>query len=77
MIIKQFYNLFLYFQCDQLCGKGKQTRKVSCYRKVEKKIVVLNDDECEAQKPNSEKKCELRPCEGVDWVTSEWSGVRQ
>lgn len=27
-------------------------------------------------KPETERKCNLRPCEGVDWVTSEWSGVR-
>lgn len=64
-------------QCDQLCGKGKQTRKVTCYRKVDKKVNVLNDGECEAQKPNTEKSCELRPCEGVDWVASTWSGVRK
>lgn len=67
---------FFYQQCDQLCGKGKQTRKVSCYRKVDKKITVLNDDECETIKPETEKSCNLRPCEGVDWVTSAWSGVR-
>jgi len=60
-----------------LCGAGKQSRKVSCYRKVDKKINVLNDDECETEKPKTEKSCELRPCEGVDWVTSAWSGVRK
>uniref|UniRef100_A0A2S2NKI7 Papilin n=1 Tax=Schizaphis graminum TaxID=13262 RepID=A0A2S2NKI7_SCHGA len=60
--------------CNQLCGAGKQTRKVSCYRKVDKKIIVLNDDECETKKPDTEKACHLRPCEGVDWVTSAWSG---
>lgn len=64
-----------YSQCDQLCGPGKQTRKVSCYRKVDKKIVVLSDGECDTQKPDVEKQCNLRPCEGVDWVTSAWSGV--
>jgi len=65
-------------QCNQLCGKGKQTRKLSCYRKLNGKITVLNDDECEIEKkPDTEKSCELRPCEGVDWVTSAWSGVRK
>jgi hypothetical protein len=43
---------------------------------VGKKIIVLNDDECEAQKPETTKSCELRPCEGVDYITSAWSGVR-
>ncbi|XP_022174083.1 papilin isoform X3 [Myzus persicae] len=60
--------------CNQLCGPGKQTRKVSCYRKVGKKIIVLSDDDCDTKKPDTEKKCQLRPCEGVDWVTSAWSG---
>lgn len=43
---------------------------------MDKKIIVLNDDECETKKPDTEKSCDLRPCEGVDWVTSTWSGVR-
>ncbi|XP_050439361.1 papilin isoform X2 [Adelges cooleyi] len=60
--------------CDQLCGPGKQTRKVTCYRKVDKKINVLNDSDCDSEKPETEKPCELRPCEGVDWVISTWSG---
>lgn len=43
---------------------------------MNKKINVLIDDECEmGKKPEIEKPCELRPCEGVDWVTSAWSGV--
>jgi len=71
------YNFFFHQQCNQLCGSGKQTRKVSCYRKVDKKIIVLNDDECETKKPDTEKACQMRPCEGVDWVTSAWSGVRK
>jgi len=41
-----------------------------------KKVVVLNDDDCDVEKPDTEKECHLRPCEGVDWVTSAWSGVR-
>jgi len=66
-----------YLKCDQLCGKGKQSRKVTCYRKMDKKISVLNDDDCDTEKPDTEKSCNLRPCEGVDWVTSVWSGVRK
>lgn len=50
---------------------------MSCYRKVDGKIKVLSDEECENEKPEEEKSCELRPCEGVDWVTSAWSGVRK
>lgn len=59
-----------------MCGKGKETREVSCYRKVDGKITVLDESECSRdEKPESSRSCSLRPCEGVDWVASEWSGV--
>nr|XP_023024406.1 papilin-like [Leptinotarsa decemlineata] len=62
--------------CDHLCGDGKQTRKIQCYIEKEGKIELLEDAECEAIEPRpiEAKKCKLRPCEGVDWITSEWSG---
>ncbi|XP_044730136.1 papilin isoform X2 [Chrysoperla carnea] len=64
--------------CDQLCGKGKETRAVTCYRKLENgRIEILEDSACESteagKKPESEKECELKPCKGLDWITSEWS----
>lgn len=50
---------------------------MTCYRKnAEGKIEVLDDGQCSDEKPEAERKCNLRPCEGVDWVTSEWSGVK-
>ncbi len=62
--------------CDKLCGEGKQTRKVTCYRKeTDGKITILDDSECPDEKPEDEMKCLLRPCEGVDYITSSWSGV--
>ncbi|XP_018562061.1 papilin [Anoplophora glabripennis] len=63
--------------CDHLCGDGKQSRKITCFVKHEDgKIEVLEDSECEViePKPEEERKCNVRPCEGVDWITSEWSG---
>ncbi|XP_022911513.1 papilin isoform X2 [Onthophagus taurus] len=61
--------------CNKLCGKGKETRKVTCFRKESDKIIALPDSDCTmTEKPVTEKECMLRPCEGVDWVTSEWSG---
>ncbi|KAK4885313.1 hypothetical protein RN001_001584 [Aquatica leii] len=62
--------------CDRLCGEGREIRKVTCYRKINKRIEVLDESECldEEEKPETEKLCNLRPCEGIDWVTSEWSG---
>lgn len=37
---------------------------------------VLEDSQCSEEKPESEKPCEQIPCGGVDWITSDWSGVR-
>lgn len=69
-----FYSPY-FSQCDHLCGPGKQTRAVTCYKKVDGKIEVLEDNACEGEVPEREKDCELRPCAGIDWITSEWSGV--
>ncbi|XP_011689368.1 PREDICTED: papilin isoform X5 [Wasmannia auropunctata] len=63
--------------CDHICGPGKHTRTVTCYKKVDGKIQVLEDEACEAEMPEREKACELRPCAGLDWVTSEWSGCEE
>lgn len=40
------------------------------------KIEVLDDDDCIDEKPDETRECTLRPCEGVDWITSSWGGVR-
>jgi hypothetical protein len=63
------------YQCNRLCGEGMQKRQVRCFRRVEGKIEVLGDSACPGEKPQEDKPCELRPCEGVDWVVSDWSGV--
>jgi hypothetical protein len=62
--------------CNRLCGDGKETRRVLCYRNESAGIEIMNDSECEAiePRPQVERKCNLRPCEGVDWITSRWSG---
>lgn len=62
--------------CDKLCGDGEKKRQVVCYRKNEGKIVVLSDTDCITAKPNATESCILRPCEGVDWITSSWSGCK-
>ncbi|RVE41914.1 hypothetical protein evm_013439 [Chilo suppressalis] len=61
--------------CDKLCGEGKQTRQVVCYQKTNGRIDVLSDDLCDDDKPDTEQPCLLHPCDGVDWVISDWSGV--
>lgn len=67
--------IFSYKQCSKLCGEGIQSRQVKCYRKVDGVIEILSDDECDGEKPEDEQKCLVRPCEGIDWITSSWSGV--
>ncbi|XP_065332270.1 papilin isoform X3 [Cloeon dipterum] len=59
--------------CDKLCGKGKQYRKVTCYKVIEGKIVVQEDSVCHEERPPSEQVCNNQPCDGVDWMVSEWS----
>lgn len=71
---RNIFSLF-FWQCDKLCGDGVQKRQLKCYRKTDGKIEVLNDADCPDTKPDETKECILRPCEGVDWITSSWSGV--
>lgn len=63
------------WQCDKLCGDGVQRRDITCFRKVDGKIEKMADGDCPGDKPETEMSCKIRPCEGVDWVTTEWSGV--
>ncbi|XP_054258197.1 papilin isoform X2 [Macrosteles quadrilineatus] len=60
--------------CDKLCGDGLQRRDVICFHKVDGRIEKLTDEQCPGPKPDTEMPCKLRPCEGVDWVTTDWSG---
>ncbi|KAK2706695.1 hypothetical protein QYM36_014662 [Artemia franciscana] len=60
--------------CDQLCGEGIRRRKVTCHRKISETIEILDDDACGEERPLEEEFCHLRPCEGVDWIASQWSG---
>ncbi|CAH1637578.1 unnamed protein product [Spodoptera littoralis] len=59
--------------CDKLCDEGKQTRQVVCRQKISGRVTVLGDGNCTDEKPTAEQKCMIRPCYGVDWVTSDWS----
>ncbi|XP_038104409.1 papilin isoform X3 [Culex quinquefasciatus] len=63
--------------CNKLCGEGEQTRKVTCFRKENGRITVLDDSECVTEKPEVKQTCMLRPCEGVDYITSSWSGCEE
>ncbi|XP_063221793.1 papilin isoform X2 [Bacillus rossius redtenbacheri] len=60
--------------CNRLCGDGKHLRQVVCYHRVDGRVQVLEDTACSGEKPLDSRPCSLGPCEGVDWVYSDWSG---
>ncbi|XP_047512868.1 uncharacterized protein LOC125054801 [Pieris napi] len=60
--------------CDKLCGEGKQLRQVVCHQRINGRVVLYGDEECADEKPPTEQACMLHPCEGVDWVLSDWTG---
>ncbi|XP_077995776.1 papilin-like isoform X2 [Glandiceps talaboti] len=61
-------------KCSKSCGPGKQTRVVSCGTDVR----TVSNDECDSSdEPHPEKDCNLGPCEGVEWMVSDWSQCSQ
>lgn len=76
-IKKKVYKAHVSFQlqCDQLCGEGKQRRVVLCHQKNNGRVELYDDSVCAGEKPATEQTCLLHPCEGVDWVLTEWTGV--
>ncbi|XP_064073976.1 papilin isoform X3 [Vanessa tameamea] len=60
--------------CNKLCGEGKQTRQVVCHQKMNGRVEVYDDSVCTEEKPIVEQTCILHPCDGVDWVLTEWTG---
>ncbi|XP_030369297.1 papilin isoform X5 [Scaptodrosophila lebanonensis] len=68
------YHLGPWTPCDKLCGEGKQTRKVTCFIKENGRKRILPEEDCVEDKPETENTCMLAPCEGVDWIISQWSG---
>ncbi|XP_023166272.2 papilin isoform X2 [Drosophila hydei] len=68
------YHLGPWKPCDKLCGEGKETRKVTCFIEENGHKRVLPEEDCVEDKPEVERTCLLAPCEGVDWIISQWSG---
>ncbi|XP_066282432.1 papilin-like isoform X1 [Branchiostoma lanceolatum] len=54
-------------QCSRVCGFGTQTREVTC--------VAPNEvNRCDPEsRPQTEKQCNSGPCQGVEWMVSEWT----
>ena len=68
--------LLYYFsqQCSVDCGKGDQTREVSCQYIAEEKVV--NDSLClQTKKLTAIRQCEGPYCVG-EWKVEEWGRVR-
>lgn len=61
--------------CSKMCGEGEQIREVSCERKTERSSETVDHSLCDlSQKPQTSQPCSIRPCEGTEWIVSEWSG---
>ncbi|XP_055847560.1 papilin isoform X2 [Episyrphus balteatus] len=63
--------------CNKLCGEGKRTRVVTCFKEEGGRKKVLPSEECSEEKPDTEENCLITPCEGVDWIVSQWSGCEK
>ncbi|XP_076354138.1 papilin-like [Tachypleus tridentatus] len=57
--------------CNRICGNGNQTRQVACRRDKEEVLDSMCDPD---SRPITSQACNLGPCEGVEWILSEWSG---
>ena len=54
-------------QCNRMCGPGVQTRRVQC---------ASGATQCDqTARPAARLDCNIRPCEGAEWIVSEWQGV--
>ncbi|XP_014669308.1 PREDICTED: papilin-like isoform X4 [Priapulus caudatus] len=58
--------------CDKMCGKGEQTRTLTCHAPGSND--TLPEDNCdESHMPSTNRTCDAGPCEGLEWMTSEWT----
>uniref|UniRef100_A0AC35TVW4 Papilin n=1 Tax=Rhabditophanes sp. KR3021 TaxID=114890 RepID=A0AC35TVW4_9BILA len=60
--------------CSEKCGDAKQYRSVTCRSEKEtEEGKLLAADACDSEKSMvSERECNLGPCEGLNFVTSDW-----
>lgn len=64
--------------CSKPCGNAEQFRSITCRSEKEgEEGKLMADKACNATgKPEDKRDCNLGPCEGLRWVTSEWTLVR-
>ncbi|XP_072031734.1 papilin-like isoform X2 [Amphiura filiformis] len=55
-------------KCSEPCGPGIQTRQVTC----SSNNIILGITCDDSEKPEAEQECNLKPCQGVEWLVSDW-----
>jgi len=62
------------FQCSKECGSAFQFRSVTCRsEKTGEEGNLLPNKQCnDTLKLKDKRTCNLGPCEGLRWVTSDW-----
>ncbi|KAK2170655.1 hypothetical protein LSH36_1g05070 [Paralvinella palmiformis] len=64
-------------KCNHLCGSGEQFRSVVCMAQHHIPNALSNilpPQRCDEVKPVSSQPCNEGPCQGVEWIVSDWSG---
>ena len=66
------WNVSEWSSCNSRCGEGFHNRSVECLNAQNE---LVEDSLCDAVsfKPTENETCNEIPCEGVDWITSDWS----
>jgi len=65
-------------QCDKSCEVGMQFREVVCIVRRGDRKIIISDHQCESDtKPDTSQRCDNGPCDDLEWITSQWSGVRK
>ncbi|KAI1722741.1 ADAMTS-like protein 2 [Ditylenchus destructor] len=61
--------------CSEKCGDARQYRSVTCRSQKEgEEAKLLPAESCDTEgKVENERNCNLGPCEGLNFVTSEWN----
>jgi len=53
-----------------------QHREVVCIVRRGERKIIIPDYQCESEtKPETSQSCDSGPCDGLEWITSQWSGV--
>ena len=73
LIILQIILQVFTFQCSVICGRGVQSRNISCVIENNANLMVTAQDCSASSKPSAQKSC-FKMCE-TRWVTGEWSEV--